>query len=81
MALQGSYDIPQGHPVESLLRTYGDVNLHGLKKNTARYYFDVADIERIRDPLCTGCMREEANLALEKGLVLPAHDYILKMFA
>lgn len=56
-------------------RTYGDVNLQGEQEHS-RYYFDVADVDRMRK--LYELYNEEAELALEKGLVLPAHDYILK---
>lgn len=56
-------------------RTYGDVNLMGEREHSA-YYFDVADVDRMRK------MYEmyecEAKRAIEAGLVLPAHDYVLK---
>jgi glycyl-tRNA synthetase len=73
MALQECYDFRkiQWSPDH----TYGDVNTQAEKEHS-RYYFEVADIERVREMY--QLYEEEANLALEKGLVLPAHDYILK---
>jgi glycyl-tRNA synthetase len=56
-------------------RTYGDVHLQGEQEHS-KYYFEVADVERAR--AMYRLFEEEANAALEKGLVLPAHDYILK---
>ena len=56
-------------------RTYGDVNLQAEQEHS-KYYFEVADVERARKMYAL--FEEEANSALEKGLVLPAHDYILK---
>jgi glycyl-tRNA synthetase len=56
-------------------RTYGDVNLQGEQEHS-RYYFEVADVERLRQMYAL--FEAEANAALEKGLVLPAHDYVLK---
>jgi tetrameric-type glycyl-tRNA synthetase alpha subunit len=55
--------------------TYGEVNLQGEKEHS-RYYFEVADIDRMRQmfDLCEA----EARAALDAGLVLPAHDYVLK---
>lgn len=57
-------------------RTDGDVNLQGEKEHSA-YYYDVADVGRVQQMF--SLYEAEANLALEKGLVLPAHDYILKL--
>lgn len=56
-------------------RTYGDVNLMGEREHSM-YYFDVADVERMRK--LYEMYEREAELALEAGLVLPAHDYVLK---
>ncbi len=56
-------------------RTYGDVNLMGEREHSA-YYFDVADVDRMRKMY--DMYEREAELAMEKGLVLPAHDYVLK---
>jgi glycyl-tRNA synthetase len=56
-------------------RTYGDVNLMGEREHST-YYFDVADVKSVRQmyELC----EKEAERALKAGLVLPAHDYVLK---
>ncbi len=59
----------------SIDRTYGDVNLQGEHEHST-YYFEVADVERQRQ--LYDIYRAEALEALEKGLVLPAHDYVLK---
>ncbi len=56
-------------------RTYGDVNLQGEQEHS-RYYYEVADVERARQMYAL--FEAEANNALENGLVLPAHDYVLK---
>ena len=56
-------------------RTYGDVNLMGEHEHSA-YYFDVADVERMRK--LYDMYEKEANIAIDNGLVLPAHDYVLK---
>jgi glycyl-tRNA synthetase len=56
-------------------RTYGDVVLENeIEFN--KYNFETADIERLR-----GMFDEyeaEAQLWISRGLVLPAHDYVLK---
>jgi len=73
MALQGNYHF------RNILwnpdYTYGDVNYQAEKEHST-YYFEKADIERVREMF--RLFEEEANLALDMGLVLPAHDYILK---
>ena len=56
-------------------RTYGDVNLQGEQEHS-RYYFETADVDRARQMY--NLFEAEAELALEKNMVLPAHDYILK---
>jgi glycyl-tRNA synthetase len=56
-------------------RTYGDVNLMGEREHSI-YYFDVAEIDRMRK--LYEMYEQEAGRALEAGLVLPAHDYVLK---
>jgi glycyl-tRNA synthetase len=55
--------------------TDGDVNLQGEQEHS-RYYFEVADVERLRRMF--DLFEAEAHTCLEAGLVLPAHDYILK---
>ena len=73
MALQGSYNFKkiQWNPDF----TYGDVNYQGEFEHST-YYFETADIERLHKMY--DLYESEANLALDQGLVLPAHDYILK---
>lgn len=56
-------------------RTYGDVHLQGEQEHS-KYYFEVADVERTRKMY--QLFEAEALSALEQGLVLPAHDYVLK---
>jgi len=55
--------------------TDGDVNLQAEVEHS-KYYFEVADVERMR--LLYQLYQAEATEALEKGLVLPAYDYLLK---
>ena len=73
MALQGCYDFRKIQWSPDY--TYGDVNYQAEKEHS-QYYFEIADIERVREMF--RLYEEEANLALDRGLVLPAHDYILK---
>lgn len=56
-------------------RTYGDVNLQGEQEHS-KYYFEVADVDRLREMY--RLYESEAEAALEQGLVLPAHDYVLR---
>jgi len=73
MALQGNYHFQKIRWNENIM--YGDINYMGEKEHST-YYFEVADIDRLREMY--DLFEKEAELALEKGLVLPAHDYILK---
>ncbi len=56
-------------------RTYGDVNLQGEYEHS-KYSFEVANVDRLWQMY--NLYEAEANAALEQGLVLPAHDYVLK---
>jgi glycyl-tRNA synthetase len=58
-----------------LALTAGDVNFQAEREHSI-YYFEVADVERLRQMY--DLFEAEANAALAKGLVLPAHDYVLK---
>ncbi|HNS07776.1 MAG TPA: glycine--tRNA ligase subunit beta [Anaerolineaceae bacterium] len=55
--------------------TDGDVNLQAEVEHS-KYYFEVADVERMRQ--LYQLYQAEAAEALGKGLVLPAYDYLLK---
>jgi glycyl-tRNA synthetase len=55
--------------------TDGDVNLQAEQEHS-KYYFEIADIERLRQMYAL--FEAEAESCLDQGLVLPAHDYILK---
>jgi glycyl-tRNA synthetase len=54
---------------------YGDLNLQAEQEHS-RYYFEQADIQRLRGMF--EAFEAEAQVALSHGLVLPAHDYLLK---
>ena len=73
MALQGNYHFKKIRWNESIM--YGDIHYMGEKEHST-YYFEYADIDRLREMY--DLFEKEAELALEKELVLPAHDYILK---
>ncbi len=53
----------------------GDVNLQAEQEQST-YYFEVADVERLK--AMYDLYELEANACLAKHLVLPAHDYVLK---
>jgi glycyl-tRNA synthetase len=55
--------------------TYGEVNFQGEVEHS-KYYFEIADVDRMRQ--LYKLYELEAEEALKNGLVLPAHDYILK---
>lgn len=55
--------------------SYGDLNLQGEREHT-RYYFELADVDRLW--MMFNAFEAEAEAALEAGLILPAHDYVLK---
>ncbi|MCZ6530544.1 MAG: glycine--tRNA ligase subunit beta [Chloroflexi bacterium] len=56
-------------------RTYGDLNL-AAEQQHSRYYFEVADVEQLRN-MFDG-YEAEADRALQAGLTLPAYDQLLK---
>jgi glycyl-tRNA synthetase len=56
-------------------RTYGDVLLTPEVEH-CKYNFEVADVGRLRQMY--NLYEEEAKAALRHGLVVPAHDYVLK---
>ncbi len=73
MALQGSYNFRAIDWNEHY--TYGDVNYQGEKEHSI-YYFEKAGVDNLRSMY--DLFEKEANTCLDEGLVLPAHDYILK---
>ena len=56
--------------------TDGEVNLQAEQEHS-KYYFEVANVDRLRQMF--DLFEGEANTCLEQGMVLPAHDYLLKM--
>jgi glycyl-tRNA synthetase len=56
--------------------TYGEINYQGEVEHS-KYYFEVANVERQRQ--LYKIYELEAEEAIQNGLVLPAHDYILKL--
>jgi len=55
--------------------TDGDVNLQAEQEHS-KYYFEIADIDRLRSMYTL--FEAEAESCLKQGLVLPTYDYILK---
>jgi glycyl-tRNA synthetase len=56
--------------------TDGDVNLQAEQEHS-KYYFEIANVDRLRQMF--DLFEGEAKACLDQGLVLPAHDYVLKM--
>ncbi|MHB8806238.1 MAG: glycine--tRNA ligase subunit beta [Anaerolineaceae bacterium] len=73
MALQGNYNFRTIQWNDQY--SYGDVNYQGEREHSI-YYFEKANVERLRTMF--DLYEKEARACLENGLVLPAHDYILK---
>jgi glycyl-tRNA synthetase len=55
--------------------TAGDVNLQAEQEHS-KYYFEVADVQRLRQMY--DLYEQEAKDCLAQNLVLPAHDYVLR---
>ncbi|MFZ2098154.1 MAG: glycine--tRNA ligase subunit beta [Anaerolineales bacterium] len=55
--------------------TSGELNLQAEQEHST-YYFEVADVERLKEMY--ELYEREAQACLERNLVLPAHDYVLK---
>ena len=55
--------------------TYGEIR-HAEEFEHSKYYFEVADVERIRKMY--ELFSAEADACLAQGLIVPAHDYVLK---
>ncbi|HEY5118042.1 MAG TPA: glycine--tRNA ligase subunit alpha, partial [Anaerolineales bacterium] len=55
--------------------SYGDIFLQNEREHST-YNFEVGDVERLREMF--ELFEGEARTALAAGLVLPAHDYVLK---
>ena len=55
--------------------TYGEARRHEEFEHS-KYYFEIADVKRVRQMF--DLYRAEAESCLADGLILPAHDYVLK---
>lgn len=68
-------DVPSGAPLAQPRLTAGDINLQAEREHS-RYYFEIADIQRLREMY--DLFEAEGIAALGQGLILPAYDYLLK---
>ncbi len=68
-------DVPSGAPLAQPRLTAGDLNLQAEREHS-RYYFEIADIQRLREMY--DLFEAEGIAALKEGLILPAYDYLLK---
>ncbi len=64
------WDEPWGQGV-----TYGEIRRKEEFEHS-KYYFEIADVQRVRQTY--DLYRAEAEACLAAGLVVPAHDYVLK---
>jgi glycyl-tRNA synthetase len=55
--------------------SYGEIR-HQEEFEHSKYYFEVADVERVR--AMYDLFSAEADACLAQGLIVPAHDYVLK---
>ena len=55
--------------------TYGEIR-HAEEFEHSKYYFEVADVERVRKMY--DLFSAEADACLAQDLIVPAHDYVLK---
>ena len=55
--------------------TYGEIRRHD-EFEQSKYYFEAADVTRLRQMY--DLYKAEAEACLAQGLVVPAHDYVLK---
>jgi glycyl-tRNA synthetase len=55
--------------------TYGEVRRQEEREHS-KYYFEVANVQAMREVFDR--YEHEANVCLDQGLVVPAHDYVLK---
>ncbi|GAB4480718.1 MAG: glycine--tRNA ligase [Anaerolineae bacterium] len=75
MALQGVKSVWDIRWTDDI--RYGDVLLQSEKEH-CHYYFNVADVDALREVYNTYDAEARRALAYDPPLVLPAHDYVLK---
>ena len=69
------WDEPWGNTAQGEAVTFGEVRRQEEFEHS-KYYFEVADIERVRKMY--DLFSAEAEACLAQGLIVPAHDYVLK---
>jgi len=55
--------------------TYGEIRRQEEREHS-KYYFETADVDRVREMY--SLFSAEADACLAQGLIVPAHDYVLK---
>src|SRR3990172_5183660 len=71
-----AWDLPWNSPPEGGTSiTYGEVRRQEEFEHS-KYYYEVADVQAMQEVFER--YEREAQAALEQGLVVPAHDYVLK---
>jgi glycyl-tRNA synthetase len=68
--VKAAWDLPWSDSI-----TYGEVRRQEEFEHS-KYYYEVGDVESMREIF--NRFEREAKAALEQGLVVPAHDYLLK---
>jgi glycyl-tRNA synthetase len=68
--VKAAWDLPWSDTV-----TYGEVRKQEEREHS-KYYFEVADVARMGEVFDR--FEQEAIACLDQGLLLPAHDYVLK---
>ena len=68
--VKAAWDLPWSDTI-----TYGEVRRQEEFEHS-KYYYEVGDVDRMKQVF--EHFEHESKAALEKGLVLPAHDYVLK---
>ncbi len=78
MAMQNVHyvgDLRWNQPTRGGQRSWGDLLIQGEREHS-KYYFEVADVDRLRQ--MAELFEAEAKAALEAGILLPAYDYVLR---
>ena len=68
--VKAAWDLPWSHSI-----TYGEVRRQEEFEHS-KYYYEVADVDSMKQVFER--FEREADAALAQGLVVPAHDYVLK---
>ncbi len=73
--VKAAWDLPWTTSPDGQIITYGEVRRQEEFEHS-KYYYEVADVESMKDVFQR--FESEAEAALANGLVVPAHDYVLK---